>query len=78
MMSSALLLQTTGFDFDSIDKVRRFCDQFFACHNQDHQPAGIGQMTPDRIDFGQVDAIHASRQITLDSAFLGTPERFVR
>ena len=35
-------------------------------------------MTPDKIHFGQDDAIYAVRQNALDAAFLSTPERFVR
>jgi putative transposase len=35
-------------------------------------------MTPDQMHFGQADAIYAARQVTLDTAFLTSPERFVR
>jgi putative transposase len=35
-------------------------------------------MTPDQIHFGQAKAIYAARQDTLNTAFLNTPERFVR
>jgi len=35
-------------------------------------------MTPDQIHFGQAEAIYVARQKTLDTAFLSTPERFVR
>ena len=35
-------------------------------------------MTPDQVHYGQADAIHTARQNTLDGAFNGSPERFVR
>lgn len=34
-------------------------------------------MTPDQVHYGQVDAVYAARQMTLDRAFAGSPERFV-
>ena len=64
--------------FESINEARTFCRRFFGWYNQDHHHAGIGLMTPDQIHFGQADIIYASRQTTLDTAFLSTPERFVR
>jgi hypothetical protein len=35
-------------------------------------------MTPDQVHYGQVDAVHAARQLTLDEAFRQPPERFVK
>ena len=64
--------------FESINEARTFCRRFFGWYNQDHHHAGIGLMTPDQIHFGQADIIYAARQTTLDTAFLSTPERFVR
>lgn len=43
-----------------------------------HSDAGIDLMTPDQVHYGQADAIHAARQVTLDAAFNKNPERFVR
>ena len=34
-------------------------------------------MTPDQVHFGQADAVHAARQVTLDGAFARHPARFV-
>ena len=34
-------------------------------------------MTPDQVHYGQTDAVHAARQVTLDQAFRDNPERFV-
>jgi putative transposase len=64
--------------FETIDEARAFCRRFFAWYNKDHHHAGIGLMTPDQMHFGQADAIYAARQATLDTAFLTSPERFVR
>ena len=64
--------------FQTIIDARAFCRRFFDWYNEDHHHGGIGLMTPDQLHFGQADAIHAARQTTLDTAFLSTPERFVR
>ena len=64
--------------FETIDEARALCRRFFAWYNEDHHHAGIGLMTPGQIHFGQAMAIYAARQQTLDTAFLSTPERFVR
>lgn len=34
-------------------------------------------MTPDQVHFGQVNAVHAARQVALDRAFAEHPARFV-
>lgn len=65
-------------NFTNIEHARGFCRRFFPWYNQEHHHAGIGMMTPDQIHFGQAEAIHAARQATLDAAYRGTPERFVR
>jgi putative transposase len=64
--------------FGSIQDAKTFCRSFFDWYNQDHHHAGIGLMTPDQVHYGQADAIHAARQVTLDAAFNKNPERFVR
>ena len=64
--------------FETIEQARDFCRRFFAWYNEEHHHAGIGLMTPDQVHFGQAEAIYAARQQTLDTAFLSTPERFVR
>jgi transposase InsO family protein len=63
--------------FGCIEDARGFCRQFFDWYNQDHHHAGIGLMTPDQVHYGQIDAVHAARQTTLDQAFHEYPERFV-
>ena len=34
-------------------------------------------MTPDQVHYGQIDAVYAKRQHTLDQAFRENPNRFV-
>jgi putative transposase len=63
--------------FGCIEDARSFCRRFFDWYNQDHHHAGIGLMTPDQVHYGQVDAVHAARQVTLDRAFGTNPARFV-
>jgi transposase InsO family protein len=64
--------------FGCIEDARSFCRPFFDWYNQDHHHAGIGLMTPDQVHYGQIDAVHAARQVTLDRAFRENPERFVK
>jgi putative transposase len=35
-------------------------------------------MTPDQVHYGQIDTVHAARQLTLNQAFGANPERFVK
>ena len=63
--------------FGCIEDARSFCREFFTWYNQDHHHGGIGLMTPDQVHYGQIDAVHAARQRTLDRAFAEYPERFV-
>jgi transposase InsO family protein len=64
--------------FGCIEDALSFCRQFFDWYNQDHHHSGIGLMTPDQVHYGQIDAVHAARQVTLDRAFRQNPERFVK
>jgi putative transposase len=64
--------------FGCIEDAKSFCRGFFDWYNQDHHHSGIGLMTPDQVHYGQVDAVHAARQTTLDQAFQRNPERFVK
>jgi transposase InsO family protein len=63
--------------FGCIEDARSFCRRFVDWYNQDHHHAGIGLMTPDQVHYGQIDVVHAARQVTLDQAFREYPERFV-
>ena len=64
--------------FGCMEDAKIFCWAFFAWYNQTHHHAGLGLMTPDQVHYGQIDQIHAARQITLDHAFEAYPERFVK
>jgi len=64
--------------FGCIEDARAFCRAFFDWYNQDHHHCGIGLMTPDQVHYGQIDAVHAARQRTLNQAFGANPERFVK
>jgi putative transposase len=63
--------------FGCIEDARSFCRAFFDWYNQQHHHVGIGLMTPDQVHYGQVDAVHAARQATLDRAYAESPARFV-
>jgi hypothetical protein len=63
--------------FGCIEDAKTFCRRFFDWYNQDHHHSGIGLMTPDQVHYGQSNAVHAARQVTLDQAFGETPGRFV-
>jgi putative transposase len=62
--------------FGCIEDAKGFGRAFFAWYNQDHHHASLGLMTPDQVHYGQADAVHATRQATLDRAFAEHPERF--
>ena len=64
--------------FGCIEDARSFCRGFFDWYNQDHHHFGIGLLTPDQVHYGQVDAVHAARQLTLDQALRRNPERFFK
>jgi putative transposase len=63
--------------FGCIEDARSFCRRFFDWYNQDHHHSGIGLMTPDQVHYGQINAVYAARQHTLDQAFRNNPHRFV-
>jgi putative transposase len=64
--------------FGCIEDAKTFCRAFFDWYNQDHHHSGIGLMTPDQVHYGQIDAVHAARQVTLDQVVRKNPERFVK
>jgi transposase InsO family protein len=63
--------------FGCIEDAKSFCRHFFDWYNQQHHHGGIGLMTPDQVHYGQADAVHAARQVTLDRAFAENRARFV-
>jgi transposase InsO family protein len=64
--------------FGCIEDAKQFCREFFSWYNEAHHHAGLGLMTPNQVHYGQIDAIHAARQRTLNAAFAAHPERFVK
>ncbi len=64
-------------NFGCVEDAKDYCRRFFTWYNQDHHHAGLGLMTPDQVHYGQADAIHAARQITLNRALATNPTRFV-
>ena len=63
--------------FGCIEDARGFSRNYFGWYNEDHHHVGIGLMTPNQVHYGQVDAVYAARQNTLDRACREHPERFV-
>jgi putative transposase len=63
--------------FGCIEDARGFLRVYFDWYNQNHHHIGIGLMTPNQVHYGQVDAVYAARQHTLDRACRQHPERFV-
>jgi putative transposase len=63
--------------FGCIEDAKIFCRSFFDWYNKEHHHTGIGLMTPDQVHYGQTEAIHTARQVTLDQAFRENPGRFV-
>jgi transposase InsO family protein len=64
--------------FGCIEDAKQFCREFFDWYNTAHHHTGLGLMTPNQVHYGQIEAIHAARQTTLDAAFAVHPERFVK
>jgi putative transposase len=62
--------------FGCLADARAFCQEFFAWYNTEHRHSGIGYMTPHSVHYGTAQAMHATRQATLDSAFQAHPNRF--
>jgi putative transposase len=62
--------------FGCIEDARAYCQSFFAWYNTMHRHSGIGFMTPHSVHYGLAEAMHATRQATLDAAFCAHPNRF--
>jgi putative transposase len=54
--------------FGCLADARAFCQKFFAWYNTVHRHSGIGYMTPHSVHCGTAQAMHATRQATLDGA----------
>lgn len=64
--------------FGSIQDARVFCQQFFTWYNTEHHHCGIGWHHPIDVHYGHAATVRAGRAQTLTTAYLHTPERFVR
>ena len=64
--------------FDSIERARAFCRQFFDWYNNQHRHSGIGLMTPAAVHDGRAHELHAARARVLKTAYAANPDRFVR
>ena len=64
--------------FASCEAARGFCHPFFTWYNTAHHHAGLGLLTPAIVHYGHADAVRASRQGVLTTAYAAHPERFVR
>jgi len=64
--------------FGSLLHARAWLQEFFDWHNEQHQHAGLALFTPGQVYRGEVEAVAAERQKTLDAAYTAHPERFVK
>jgi putative transposase len=62
--------------FGSIEDARAHCQTFFTWYNTVHRHSGIGHMTPETVHYGRATQLTARRSLTLQAAFLDTPNRF--
>jgi hypothetical protein len=61
-----------------IQDAKQFCREFFDWYNAAHHHTGLGLMIPNKVHYGQIEAIHAARQTTLDAPFAVHLKRFVK
>ncbi len=62
--------------FGSLQDARAFCHRFFIWYNQVHHHSGLAMLTPDQVHHGRSKEVIAARQIVLESAYRGHPDRF--
>jgi putative transposase len=62
--------------FGCLADARAHCQAFFAWYNTQHRHSGIGYMTPHSVHYGYAQGLAATRQSTLDAAFVAHPNRF--
>ena len=55
-----------------------FCRSFFPWNNNEHRHGGIAMLTPADVHHGRAREVLAQRERTLQQAWSGHPERFVR
>jgi putative transposase len=64
--------------FGSLEDSRSFCRDFFGWYNLDHHHGGLGLLTPHDVHHGLATERHSARALTLSTAYLSHPERFLR
>ena len=64
--------------FASLEDAQAWVARFIGWYNTEHRHSGLGLLPPVVVHFGQVAAVSAARQQTLDAAYADHPERFVR
>lgn len=63
--------------FTGAGHARHWCGDFFRWANYDHHHEGLALFTPADVFFGRVDAVAATREQALRSAYQTHPERFI-
>ena len=62
--------------FSCIEDARAQWQAFFAWYNDQHCHSAIGYMMPHSVHYGLAAQMRATRQATLDTAFLANPTRY--
>lgn len=63
--------------FTDLEHGRRWLQEFFGWHNNEHHHAGLALFTPAAVFHGRVAEIAAIRQRAMDVAYAAHPERFL-
>lgn len=64
--------------FDGFAHANTWCASTFNWYNNEHHHSGIAYLTPAVVHHGQAAEVLATRQTTMDQAYLLHPERFVK
>jgi putative transposase len=64
--------------FASLADAQAWVTRFIHWYNTEHRHSGLGLLPPVVVHRGQVAAVSAARQQTLEAAYADHPERFVR
>ncbi|MBM3679624.1 MAG: IS3 family transposase, partial [Actinobacteria bacterium] len=62
--------------FESELHARGYLQEFFGWHNDQHHHSSLALFTPADVFHGRVEAVRATRQAALDTAYATHPERF--
>jgi putative transposase len=64
--------------FRDAEHARAWCAEFFDWYNHHHQHSALALFTAADVFYGRIEALTATRQAALDTAYATHPERFVR